>query len=104
VPDTLFKQCSVLWACADYDPSLVASCRPTTTFFYRSTFIDISYMYISNSNSPFPSHVRDIVPSTYYIDRVQLLTTVRGRHRMTKGAGKGKSPIIGKITGKNSIQ
>jgi hypothetical protein len=73
-------------------------------FFYHSTFIDISYMYISNSNSPFPSHVRDIVLSTHYIDTVQLLTTVRGRHRMTKGEGKGKRPIIEKITGKNSMQ
>jgi hypothetical protein len=27
VPDKLLKQCSVLWACADYDPSRVASCR-----------------------------------------------------------------------------
>jgi hypothetical protein len=31
VPDKLLKQCSVLWACADYDPSRVASCRSTTT-------------------------------------------------------------------------
>jgi hypothetical protein len=61
-------------------------------------------MYISNSNSPIPSHVRDIVPSTHYIDTVQLQTTVRGRHRMTKGTGKGQRPIIEKITGKNSIQ
>jgi hypothetical protein len=27
VPDKLLKQCSVLWACADYDPSCVVSCR-----------------------------------------------------------------------------
>jgi hypothetical protein len=27
VPDELLKRCSVLWACADYDPSRVASCR-----------------------------------------------------------------------------
>jgi hypothetical protein len=26
VPDKLLKQCSVLWACADYDPSRAASC------------------------------------------------------------------------------
>jgi hypothetical protein len=27
-----------------------------SVFFDHTTFIDISYMYISNSNSPFPSH------------------------------------------------
>jgi hypothetical protein len=26
VPDKLLKQCSVLWACADHDPSCVANC------------------------------------------------------------------------------
>jgi hypothetical protein len=31
VSDKLLKQCSVLWACADYDPSIVASFRGTTT-------------------------------------------------------------------------
>jgi hypothetical protein len=87
--------------------SFVMSVCPSAlnnVFCDHTTFTDISYMYISNNNSPFPSHVRDIVPSTHYIDTVQLLTTVRGIHRMTKGAGKGKRPIVGKITGKNSIQ
>jgi hypothetical protein len=27
VPDNLLKQCSVLWVCADYDTSRVASCH-----------------------------------------------------------------------------
>jgi hypothetical protein len=31
VPDKLHKQCSVLWASADYDPSRVASCRGHNT-------------------------------------------------------------------------
>jgi hypothetical protein len=30
VPDKLLKQCYVSWACADYDPSRVTSCRGTT--------------------------------------------------------------------------
>jgi hypothetical protein len=38
VPDKLLKQCSVLWACADYDPSRVASCRGIGTLF-TSTYI-----------------------------------------------------------------
>jgi hypothetical protein len=31
VPYKLLKQCSVLWVCADSDPSRVAYCRSTTT-------------------------------------------------------------------------
>jgi hypothetical protein len=46
-------------------------------------------MYISNSNSPFPYHVRAIDPSTRYIDTLQLQTTVRGRHRMKKMRRRG---------------
>jgi hypothetical protein len=65
-------------------------------------------MYISKSNSPCPPRVRDNDPSTHYIDTVQLQTTVRGSHRMTKGAGTaqemGKRSIITKITGKDPIQ
>jgi hypothetical protein len=31
VPDKLLKKCPVLWACADYDPSRVATCLDSTT-------------------------------------------------------------------------
>jgi hypothetical protein len=35
VPDKLLKQCSVSWACADYDPSRASSCRGMSLYWHR---------------------------------------------------------------------
>jgi hypothetical protein len=52
VPDKLLKQCAVLWACADYDPSHVASCRGHSIFIYFVVHLPISWNQPTTTTAP----------------------------------------------------
>jgi hypothetical protein len=94
VPDKLLEQCSVLWACADYDPSCVASCRavcPHSTTGYTGWVIIRNHM---------PKHVgvkiwNVLIKIHYFLEHLLVFLQTEGYSfpKSTHTCNSGKNHI-----------